>query len=80
MKDIKEISGMMDIELGVDPRGIFTTSALQMLHDEDPIQVPFDNLMFLLLWPYSADDSEEAVPLGRQVASSIRDAIDQFQQ
>lgn len=81
MKDIKEIIGMMDSELGVAPRGISTTSGLQMLSEEAHYQTPFDNLMFLFLWPSKEDDGgpTPVTPLGRQVASSIRDAIDRFQ-
>lgn len=74
---------MNDPELGVAPQGIYTTR-LQML-GEDSYQGPFDNICFLLLYPDPQSLGgwwghwRRVTPLGRQAASSIRDAIGRFQ-
>jgi hypothetical protein len=59
-----------------------TTSGLQMLSENDGNsldQSPFDNLCYLLLSPDDVPRTQPPTPLGRQVASSVWDALDQFQ-
>ena len=65
MKEMEDIAGIMSITRG---------EASWHLEQE-----PFDNLAFLFLWPEGVP-SRGVTPLGSQVASCIRGALDQFQQ
>lgn len=78
------IAGIQDIEMGEVPLNVKTTSSLQILKDQTRSEGdPFDNLCFLLfspeIVPVTPKRSRESMPLGRQAASSIWDAIERFQ-
>lgn len=69
--------------MGEPPRNITTTSGLQILQDQTRSEGdPFDNLSFILFSPEitAGQRTRDPMPLGRQVASSIWDAIERFQE